>query len=692
MAMRKILLLLLLSALFIGSEAQAAPSRTSGVAPLSVHFFSDFVDSASGDERIDRFHHYDYTWDFGDTGSGNWGTNGKSKNMAKGAVATHIFEEPGVYNVTLTIRDHTGIIGAENYSITVSDPDLVYSGTQTTCVNVPGDSDFTGAPTGSRHVSTNDLSTITQYATAGSRVLFKRGSSWTVASTLSWPGNAGPVTIGAYGNGSNPDALGIYSNNPQITVTNDGRFIGMDSKQDWRVMDLHLIDTTRTYHAITGAESMQRQLFLRLKIEGFVCGLVWSHWNDSHCMSKDQMVVASCDVSDSESNALFGGSERLAILGNIFKNTHQSQVVRLWLTNHGVVEHNLISGSSLDLNTSGREGLKFHSPDHTTVGEPVINTGIINAETEYSIISDNVIGTSGPFPIIIGSENNVKDERVSNIIIERNRICSDYGNTSGDLPQISLNVWSRYTTVRNNIMDGTGSKPGYIGIAVYRQGVSPIPAYNEIYNNTIYRGDASSDIHRGIHIESTATLTTVRNNLMSFPYATGYSWQVNGLVDEASDTVSSNNLFTDTAGFIDPNNAAPLSRYFNVVGGSPGIDSGYSVPVYEDYDGNIRPNGNYDIGAYEYGASCPYKAVHIKETSDYYDTVSAAYAAASSGQTILMQEKSFIEDLSLTGDSIVTLKGGYDCNYNASSGFTTLSGIATIGGLGKVTVDRVIIR
>jgi hypothetical protein len=583
------------------STINITTSRTTGVAPLSVHYYAeiDGSEDASGD-----FHHYDYTWNFADTGAGTWGTNSKSKNSAKGALTTHIFETAGTYNASVTVKQGATTIGIGYSEITVSDPDTIYSTTKTTCVNNAGDSDFTGALTGSTHVSTDDLSTVVSYAAAGQRVLFKRGGAWSTTG-LTWPNNAGPVTIGAYGAGSgSPDTLGIYSNNPQITVTGTGTFMSLSSKQDWRIMDLSMIDNTRAARSFNGAESMQRQLFLRLKTVGFLSGITISHWNNIECMSKDQMVIASCDLSGGYYTGLFAGSERLAIMGNKIYDTRHQQVLRVWLTNHGTVQHNILSGASLDEATSGCEALKFHSPNHEDIGVPVVDTNIMDVETDYAIISDNIMGGSGPFPVSLGPENYVLDERITNVIFERNKCIADYGTIAYDANRVQrgLSVWSKYTTVRNNIFDGTGAPENYNGIVVVRSAASPIPAYNEIYNNTIYRSDAGNDIHRAIHIQSTATLTTVRNNLMSFPYATGYEWQVLGFVDDAADTVDSNNLFTDTPHLIDPDNATPLSRNFNLESDSSAINAGYSVPVYEDFDGEVRPNGDYDIGALEYYA------------------------------------------------------------------------------------------
>ena len=310
------------------------------------------------------------------------------------------------------------------------------------------------------------------------------------------------------------------------------------------------------------------------------------------------MVIASCNVSGSDSNIIFAGSARLALLGNVLKDAQKSHVVRIWQANRSVISDNIISGSSLT-NNQGRLALKLHSPDRGggDVGTPTANTGITNIETEYSIVSDNVFGSSGPFPVCIGPENTTVDERISNIIFERNRIHSDYGSQSIILPVASLHIWGRYCTVRNNIIDGTGSQPGYNGIVVEREGtVVPAPTNIEVYNNTIYRGDSSSDIHRGIRVGPEVTNSIVRNNLISFPYATG---SVVMILNETTDLVYSNNILTSTAGFVLPNAVNPLNRDFRLQAGSPAQNQGINVPVYEDYFNNTRPVSLSDVGAFE---------------------------------------------------------------------------------------------
>jgi len=92
-------------------------------------------------------------------------------------------------------------------------------------------------------------------------------------------------------------------------------------------------------------------------------------------------------------------------------------------------------------------------------------------------------------------------------------------------------------------------------------------------------------------------------------------------------------------------------------------------------------------------AACPNNPVNISGTSNYYPIVQIAYSDASSGQTLLLQEKAFAENLSFTQNKTITLIGGYDCYYSSNSGtFSTVSGSLTIGGSGVITMDQIIIK
>lgn len=585
--------------LTVSSEA----SRTSGVAPLSVHFLGGWEQE---DNELGDFHSDYFVWDFDDDGCGNW-HDGKSKDASKGAIACHIYETAGTFHPSCSVYRAGELRRTENFTITVTDPDTVYSGTNTTCVNPSGDSDFTGAPADSRHVSTNDLTTITEYATAGSRILFKRGCSWTVSSDLAWPDNGGPVTIGAYGTGTGADALGIYDNNPYFTLTGSGtNFFEADDKQNWRIMDLEFYnydasDTTDSYfgrraYALQGTYDYQRILMLRLKAYG--CNShSFAHVGTADYIPIDQVVFAACHFENTYMENIYAGAERLAIIGCNLPRNARSHVIRAYQGYHAVVQHNYCSGSSIDIPAWQQSAFKFHGVKEELVGIPPVGGQQLEKRTDYAIISDNVFGGCGPWPVGIGPQNTTSDERLRNIIIERNRFVADYGLLHSTLVTIGMHIWARYVTMRNNILDGTGGGTSYRAIQLSERGIVPDQDYVYIYNNTIYRGNAGSSTHYGIDIFDLATHVIARNNLVSFPYATGTHDDIYNL---SADLVESNNIIVDDPDFIDPNNATPLSRNFNIASDSEAVNTGYSVPVYEDFSEATRPNGNYDIGAYEY--------------------------------------------------------------------------------------------
>ncbi|HDH11382.1 MAG TPA: hypothetical protein ENG83_04150 [Nitrospirae bacterium] len=60
------------------------------------------------------------------------------------------------------------------------------------------------------------------------------------------------------------------------------------------------------------------------------------------------------------------------------------------------------------------------------------------------------------------------------------------------------------------------------------------------------------------------------------------------------------------------------------------------------------------------------------------------------GDTIQAQALTFTENLNFNRNISVTLEGGYDCNYSAIIGNTTLNGNMTISN-GTITTENLII-
>lgn len=564
-------------------------SRTSGVAPLSVHFTAGFNASSFADRG---FHSYDYTWNFGDPNSGNWGTNGILKNLAKGPVAAHVYETPGTYTATLIIRDETGVVDTDSFSITVGDPDVVYIGTNTTCISDESQNDFTGCPAGATRVATNDISRMVNYVGSGKRVLLHRGSSWT-SSGVNFPGNSGPTTIGAYGTCNSTDSSGKCSNAPQINVTS-GTFCSLDDKQDWRIQDISLIGSA-TAGSFGGVDDFQRILFLRLNIDGFNTSIGWSHWNDSTIMTIDQIMIVDSTIIRGSGYVAYVGGERIGLLGNTFADSGSSHLVRIWQAYKSVVSNNRLYGANLS-NLNGRHALKFTGPDdvhenpeHCT---PTRATSCLENYTSFSVVSDNIIGSSGPWPVMISPQSEVADTKISDIIFERNYIVRDYGTCNYNVTR-PLHVVGNYISIRNNIIDGSNAGQDFTAITLRNYNYVPNPTGNVVINNTIYRSDSASDVNVGISISSGCRDTVVRNNLVY--YANGTPTTI--LSNSGQNTANSHN-FNIAPAFADPDATEPLSRDFKVESGSV-VNGGYTVEVLDDFAGKYRQDGYYDVGAHE---------------------------------------------------------------------------------------------
>lgn len=587
----------------------AVPStnRTSGVAPMAVHFWADVP--ASSPENM-PFHDYEYSWNFGDSTSETWGTSGKAKNTDKGPVAAHVYETPGTYTATLSVRNATGVVDTQTFTITVQDPNTVFAGTKTTCISTTAD--FTGCPAGAAQVTSSDLSSLAGYTDAGERVLLRRGSTWTVSSQPNFPSNAGPVHIGAFGTCTSPDELGSCSNAPTINLNTT--FLNGSLKQDWRLTDIKFVGAGNPFE---GGRNIKNTLALRLNVSGG--GSINStadRANDSEWI--EGLFVVSSRVINETVMTWIGG-EKLVMMGNIHGSTGttSSHIIRIWQSYQGVFSHNVAYGAGQNMHA-----LKFHGPktpphpdnymmigDYATTG----STGLRNP-SQFNVMANNIFGGGGSWTVGIGPQDRVSDERLQDIIFEKNRILADYRNQS--TTALALNLIARYTSVRNNVMVGTGLVSEFVGINAYNDGI----VFNSgniiglsILNNTFYSNTAHSGEFYGMRLHNPSVYEAiVRNNLVSAPNALS----TKTVIDPArvgTGTIQSNNVYTNTPCFVDPNNTNPLLRNYALTSSaSASIGQGTLVPVFDDFNSSSR-RLPYDVGAFQASPRRIFRNVRVGE-------------------------------------------------------------------------------
>lgn len=126
-----------------------------------------------------------------------------------------------------------------------------------------------------------------------------------------------------------------------------------------------------------------------------------------------------------------------------------------------------------------------------------------------------------------------------------------------------------------------------------------------------------------------------------------------------------------------------------------GANSGYPSTdarrVPRPQDGNADGVVVCDIGAFE---RCQHKPAGILGLliSHYYDSIGDAYAAVTGRTVISLQTYQFNEDVNLSNDYSVTLKGGFDCDYASNTGkFSVLNGSLTVSQ-GTVTLANLQIK
>jgi hypothetical protein len=239
------------------------------------------------------------------------------------------------------------------------------------------------------------------------------------------------------------------------------------------------------------------------------------------------MSIVESTFRKSSLHCFYGGAERLAIIGSVFHESGTSHLVRVWQGYRSVIQHNRLDSADIadEAATNGRQALKFHGPDDV-YGDPEHCTpapGNICLEnyTAFAVVSDNIFGSSGPYPVSIAPQSEAADSRLSDIMFERNYLVHDWGiNTPPNPVNRHLHVVGDYISIRNNIFDSTDASYDYQGVILRAfPGYVDEPTGSFVINNTFYRSDAPDDFLYGIYVGEGVIGATVQNNLASFPLA-----------------------------------------------------------------------------------------------------------------------------------------------------------------------------
>ena len=577
-----------------GLTLRAAAVRRAGVSPLLMFFDATATTSSAVSSSGSAFQDISYRWDFGDTaasGTGSWasGSNAghNSNNSASGAVAAHLYITNGAdttYPVTVTAYDGSNTASCQ-LQVTAYDPMGVngFTGTQTTCVynSAAGST----CPLGAALLQTTSVTGALDSAFGSNRrVLFRCGDkfsgSYTIASSVS------RASIGAYGGCEGSSAnRPVFQNSAGATIT-----FAANNPTDIRIADIDFEDGSGSAQAIVTSGGLgETQITLyNLACNGMnacyyldqatqsgliqssasgMAGMTGTYWNSAANNCLNGSLAAGCGGTPGYYNVSYN-----ALLGNSFDGQGAASsgggidTVRIAACRLCVIADNTFLNAN-----SGGAVLKVHSANAAKN-----QATWLGQYTEYLQISDNLFGGSAGAQLVeTAPQNQQYDERLRNIVVERNLF---RGATGGSARQILVSAVN--ATLRDNIFyvtAGAAVAPQY-GVQVARRGVEPVPQYVELYNDTCYAQLTIGSCigFDGASFAAAGTNSWAQNNLF---YDNGTTRPV--VVDNGSgNSVSSNSA--DSA-------ADPLmlnaSSNFTLIGDfqpSQNYSGAVAVPVWYD--------------------------------------------------------------------------------------------------------------
>jgi len=412
--------------------------------------------------------------------------------------------------------------------VTVTDPTQSggFNGANTTCVSSSGTpvAGSGGCPASATVQNTSSVAAaISAHLGAGKRVLFKCGDTFTSdianISGVKW-------SVGAYGS---PDCSGTQSNRPIFNVsTSNYHFQVNPGAGDGRITDIDCENTGSSGGCVEANNSAlvsipyQITLF-NLKSSGNSAGYFWNagaQWAivQSTQANSGSSIVMYINPGQNNPGAWVGTFPNLdyqAAMGNSFHGAGpvggNIETFRVGACRFCVITNNDIADSA-----NGGAIFKLHNGDtynscfqgagaglcpnsgtaggaYPCVGTPnaffataTCWTGVYSEKVEFS---DNYLfGNSAGQIAEFGPQNGVSDERVRDVVVERNLFKGPTGADGGR--QVLLT--GQNITVRNNVFNFApqvaSSKDVLFGVQVTARGSNNPYAsqFLDIYNNTCY--------------------------------------------------------------------------------------------------------------------------------------------------------------------------------------------------------------
>lgn len=606
---------------------RAQVNRSSGISPLLVWVDATATtDSATLGGVNNPFQDIAYTLNYGDTGAsgtGKWiygsngtatGGSGNSKNTATGAIGAHLYIVPDgqgdtTFTPTITAFDGTNTASC-TVAVTAFDPTASngFSAANTTCVN--NSTQGSGCPAGATILNASSWVTALSSAFGSNkRVLFKCGDTFS-ASTLASV-SATKARIGAYGTCAGTQASRpIFNNTGAVYAINIS-----PTSSDVAVSDIDFQGNNTAHGAVSlnggpTAGNPSQITLLNLNSNGNAQSVFWSQGTQMGAVQITQQNSTNSGISlylNSNQNncangnttfqcgqggsAVYNNVTYQALMGSFINGPNTgasgSEVVRMGAGIKWVIENNTAENA-----TTGTSLFKIHDGNSSGTLNPWLGQ-----PNEYGELSDN-LGTGQTASCFeVAPQNGIVDERLFNIITERN-LCAMTLTTAGG-GSIGGYQSGQNLTYRDNVFwFATGAGTSYAQFATFAitRGGTTYPAWqstaNEFYNNTCYNPNPHSG-QSCISNSGTgaATNSFFQNNMLYTVGASGFSTIVTGGTGNTvtpNTTTSSNN-----PGFTNGSTTFLLLSDYKPTANFTG---GTSVPNFYDALG-IAWSPTWDLGA-----------------------------------------------------------------------------------------------